>query len=73
MHFEVKMPENDRKNIFRDKQTTNKVPLMFLDVRVLTENYVFGCCQQTSKVQCMNFEFKGLKVSSKKGKQLSES
>ena len=37
MHFKVKMPENDRKNIFRDKQTTNKVPLMFLDVRVLTE------------------------------------
>ena len=37
------------------------------------KNYVFGCCQQTSKVQCMNFEFKGLKVSSKKGKQLSES
>ena len=24
------MPQNGRKNIFRDKQTTNKVPLTFL-------------------------------------------
>ena len=31
------MQENGRKNIFRYKQTTNKVPLMFLDVKVLTE------------------------------------
>ena len=27
------MPENDRKNICREKQNTNKVPLMFLDVK----------------------------------------
>ena len=31
------MPENGRKNVFREKQTTKKVPLMFLDVKVLTE------------------------------------
>ena len=37
MYFQVKMPGKGRKNIFRDKQTTNKVPLMFLDVKVLTE------------------------------------
>ena len=37
MHFQVKMPENDRKNIFRDKQTTSRLPLMFLDVKVFTE------------------------------------
>ena len=37
MHFQVKMAENGRKNIFRDKQTTSKAPLMFLDVKVLTE------------------------------------
>ena len=37
MYFQVKMPENGRNNIFRDKQTTNKVPLMFLDVKVLAE------------------------------------
>ena len=38
MHFEHKMPENGRNNIFRDKQATNKVPLMFLDIKVLTES-----------------------------------
>ena len=37
MHFQFKIPENGRKNIFRDKETTNMVPLMFLDVKVLTE------------------------------------
>ena len=37
MHFQVKTSENGRKNIFRDKQTKNKVPLMFLHVKVLTE------------------------------------
>ena len=37
MHFQIKMRENGRKNMFREKQTTNKLPLMFLDVKVLTE------------------------------------
>ena len=37
MHFEVEMPENGRQNIFRDKQTTKKVPLIFLDFKVITE------------------------------------
>ena len=39
MHFQVKMPENGTKNIFREKQTINKVPLMFLDVKGFTELY----------------------------------
>ena len=37
MHFEVKMVENGRKNIFRDKKTTKKVLPMFLDVKLFTE------------------------------------
>ena len=37
MNFKVKTPKNGRKNIFRDKKTTNKLPRMFLDVKVLTE------------------------------------
>ena len=37
MHFQVKVPGKGRKNIFRDKQTTNKVLLIFLNVKVLTE------------------------------------
>ena len=37
IHIQVKISENGRKNIFRDKQTTNKVPLMLLDVKVLPE------------------------------------
>ena len=31
MHFQVKIPKNGRKMIFRDKQLTNRAPLMFLD------------------------------------------
>ena len=34
---DVKLPENGRKNIFGKKQTGKKVPLMFLDVKVLRE------------------------------------
>ena len=30
------MPENGRKNILRGKQRRNQVPLMILDVKVLT-------------------------------------
>ena len=37
MHFQVEMKENSRKNIFTENKTTNKVPLLFLDVKVLTE------------------------------------
>ena len=37
MHIYVETPKNDRKTIFRDKQTTNKVPQMFLEVQVITE------------------------------------
>ena len=37
MHSEVKMPQNGTKDIFRDKQTRNKEPLMFLDAKVLAE------------------------------------
>ena len=36
MHFQVKMLENGRKNIFRDKQTREKESLFF-DVEVLRE------------------------------------
>ena len=37
MVFRVKMQQNGRKNSFRDKQTRNKVPLMFLHINLLTE------------------------------------
>ena len=36
-HFQDNAPENSRKKIFRVYQTKNKIPLMFLDVKVLTE------------------------------------
>ena len=32
------MEENGRKNILREKKTRNEVPLMFLNVKVLTEH-----------------------------------
>ena len=37
MHFQVKLTENGRKSRFREKETTNKVPLIFLDVKLLRE------------------------------------
>ena len=37
MHFQVKPPEQGREKIFKDKQTTSKVTLMFLDAKVITE------------------------------------
>ena len=38
MHFQVNMQESCRKNILETKQTTKKVLLLFLDVKVLTES-----------------------------------
>ena len=37
MLFDVKIAKNGRNNIFRVKQTTNKVPLMFLDLKFFME------------------------------------
>ena len=37
MYFKVEIPESGTKNMFRNRQTTNKVPLMLLDVKVLAE------------------------------------
>ena len=36
MYLQVKMQVNGRKNVFSGKQTTKKVRLMFLDVKVVT-------------------------------------
>ena len=38
MHFEVQMPENGRKMVFRSKQTRTKLPVMFLNGKVLKES-----------------------------------
>ena len=37
MHFQVELLENGTKNIFKDKQSENKVPLVLLGAKVLTE------------------------------------
>ena len=39
MYLQVKMLENGTTTVFSDEETTNKVPLMLLDVKVLTEWY----------------------------------
>ena len=41
MHFHVKIQQICRKNIYTNKQTANKVPLIFLDVKGLTETKEF--------------------------------
>ena len=75
MYFQVESPENGTKNIFRDKQTTKKVPLMFqmLNSFWKGKNCVFGLSQQASKVQCMYLAFQNLKTSSEKCQEWSES
>ena len=40
MHFQVKKPQNGKKNPFRDKETTTNEYLRFFDVKVLTETYL---------------------------------
>ena len=65
------MPQNGRKNIFTDRQSTNKNPLMFLDLK--DNNFFFGLCEQTRKEKCMYFMFKNLEVSSKIGQQKPKS
>lgn len=42
MHFPVKLLENVRKNMFPEKQTTNKVPLRFLDVKDVNGKVTIG-------------------------------
>ena len=39
MYLEVKMTQNHRNKLFRAKQTTSKVSLKFLDVKILKERY----------------------------------
>ena len=41
MHFHVKIQQICKKNIFTNKQTANKVLLIFLDVEVLPETRQF--------------------------------
>ena len=62
------MPQNGRKNMFRDKQTTKKVALMFSDAKVLQKgnSCVFELCQQTRKLQCLTVEIAHLEAKKQK-------
>ena len=63
-----------KRTYLETEQTTNMVPLMFFDVKVLRKGIycIIWLCQQTSKVQLMYLEFKNLKINSKIGQQLLE-
>ena len=37
MYLQVKMPENGKKNVFSDKQTTKNKQLKFIEAKVFTE------------------------------------
>ena len=69
MHFQVLIPEKSRKNIFRDKETLNKMLMSLRKAKYCN----FGPSQETSTVQCIYLAFQGLKISSKKGQKWSES
>ena len=38
-HLVISLPENGRSKVFRGKQAPNKVPLLFLDVKLLEETF----------------------------------
>ena len=71
MHLQVKMPGNGGRNRFRDKQTTNKIALMFLDVKVLTEREQLRFWTMSTKKQGAVYVFrvKNLKINGEKGEQ----
>ena len=56
MHFQLKMLENGRKNMFREKKKHEEVTAD-LSQRYSgygkIKNSIFGLCQQTRKVECM--------------------
>ena len=42
MYFQAEIQENGRKTMGTQKQTEKKVPLMFLDLKVLTQRQQMG-------------------------------
>ena len=70
-HFQDKIPENGRKNIFRDRKTTNNVPLMFLDVKVLTERKQWGFWTSSRRKQGTVYVFTVYKSQNKPEKSSS--
>ena len=67
MHLEIKVKQNVKNKVLRYKQTTSKVPLMFLDVKMLKERYDRSLrrFKQKSKVRRMYLAFKKFKISGK--------
>ena len=65
MYLQVKMQENGRKDIFREMQTTNKVQLIFLDVKMFTERSHWRLWMLEIKKEGTVYVF-SLKISSKK-------
>ena len=56
------MSENGKNKVFRSKQASSKVSLLFLNVKMFEERF-----QQTRKVRRMHLAFKNLKTSRKWG------
>ena len=66
MHFQVKMAEIITKKIFREKKTTNKVPLIILEISVLKERRQLVTHPTNKQGPCMYLAFKNLQITSKK-------
>ena len=39
LHLVIQMPQKGRNKVFRSKQAPNKVPLLFLDEKMLDEKF----------------------------------
>ena len=68
------MGENSRKIIFKEIQTTNMVPLIFLDFEMITKSSQlrFWTLSTRKQGQCIYLAFKNLKRSNKNFKSSQE-
>ena len=72
MQLQVKMLENGRQKIFKDKQATKNESL-FSMLKCLRKdnNIVIRFCQQTTKIKCIYLALKTIKGISKMAQQWS--
>ena len=66
LHLVIKMQTNDRSHIFSSKQGLNKVPLLFLDLKVLRERFGLRFWRLNDSEKVMINIFSGNKLRSSK-------
>ena len=65
MYLEVKIHQKPENKVFRLKQSSNNVSLVFSDAKPIKKDAtdVFTCCKETQRVLRMYLEHSKLKIS----------